>query len=323
MSPFNPLPLFHIGIPSIPTRDEILGLDGKASITFQGLRPVLPAYGLMPGFEAVIAWLDNQNRQAYWNSKKAAKDSHFLISLPGGPALYDEPNQPYNASRFGPLDWTNGNTSIDNRLTSLIKDTLVNFNKGFLFLDGDGPNNSAIAMKQLDLLRANDEYNTLLYKYCILMPGWDSVFYGWLLEDIVAFGKKFRQYWPYGYFGLEHNIGHIPLGEGGSDFKPGGRLQDFDIIVSEYDRNLHEDACWQINGRLTKNYKRPFDQPSTDDPNPPYYLSEPSPRGPFAHCAFEFGEYEDVREDPANIEALKIVTDNRAYQKSMGCLFTG
>lgn len=302
-----------------PSRDELLGLDGKGHITFQGLLVNTKQFGTLPGFEACLPWLYIEDRLSWYSAKKITGDTHALFQLPFGPPLYDEPNQPYNSSNFPALDWTNGNTSIDSRTTDLIQELLLNgFNKILLFLGGDGQSGYPIASRQLELLAQNDLYYHSLYKYCVVLPGWDGVFYGWDPSQIVQLGQQFRSIWPDGYLGLEHNIGHIPLGEGGDDFKPNGRMQDYDLILSEFDYNLHQDSTWQILGRMIRPYNRPSDQPSGDDPNPPYYLSTPNPRGRWGYCAFEFGEYEFVRDS-----IVTTVIQNRNYLKSMGCTFTG
>jgi hypothetical protein len=305
-----------------PTRDDALGINGGL-IHFQGLVVQTSQFGPLPLFESCIAWLNNNDRQSVWNGKKAVNDTHALVHLPFGPPLYDEPNQPYNRNNFPALDWTNGGTGLDSRFDDLIQQLLQNFNKFFLFLGGDGPDNQPIAMNHLDLLYKFKPFRDEYYKYCIVLPGYDSVFYGWEpTTKITDWGKKFRNYWPTGHLGLEHDEGHIPLGEGGDDYKPGGRLQDFDIILSEYAQNLHQDSCWQINGRLTEGYIRPPDQPGGDDPRPPYYLSVPNPRGKWGHCPFEYGEYEFVRGGCSD-QSVQIVENNRNYQRSMNCKFLG
>ncbi len=319
MSPFNPLPSFHLGLPDQPTRDEILAVK----LSFQGMVVPTKAYGNLPWFEACLPWLTAEDRQSAYTVKRQNGDTHCILTLPDGPPLYDEPNQPYNSTNFPPLDWTSNNTIIDQKFFDLIVEVLTSgFPNILLYLGGDGPANASIAFKQLDLLRANDYYNRILSTYCVVGPGWDSVFYGWEPSLIQEWSNKFRAYWPHGYCFLEHDIGHIPLGEGGGDFQPGGRMQNFDLILSEYDNNLHQDSCWQINGRLEKPYIRPSDQPVNDDPNPPFYLGSPSPRGKFYHCAFEFGEYEFVR-GGCSQASIDYVNANRKYLKDMGCVYTG
>ncbi len=53
---------------------------------------------------------------------------------------------------------------------------------------------------------------------------------------------------------------------------------------------------WQIAGRLLgPDYHRPAEQPAADDPAPPYYLVNSTPRGARIVVAFEFETYRWVR----------------------------
>lgn len=324
--PFNvdPEPPF----PDPPTRDAIL----NGHLSFQGLIVQTVQFGTLPWFEAALAWLTPADRINVYASKIAAGDTHGLIFIPSGPPLYDEPNQPYSADRFGALDWTHGGTAIDDRLTGLIREVVrAGFPQILLFLGGDGTGHQPIAMRQLDLLYANDDYRTTLHKYCVVLPGFDGVFYGWTPDEIIAFGLKFRALFPHGHLGLEHDMGHIPVGEGGDDYRPRspgqnpyvnpGRMQDFDVVFGEFGGQpsaVHSDNSWQILGRmLGPAYRRPPDQPSGDDPTPPHYLPATCPRGPIAYWVLEFGEYEFVR-GGCSPESVAAVEANRAYFRAMG-----
>lgn len=307
-------------LPPPPSRSDIL----KVNITFQGLVVPTEQFGTLPGFEACLPWLQPSDRQAYYQQKDEAGDDHALVVLPDGVPVYDEPDQAYSPDRFGPLDWTNGNTLIDPQFPALLREVIARYPKGILlYLGGDGPQNSDIAFTQLDLLHANDDYRNTLYRYCVVQPGWDGVFYGWDIATIVAWGKKFRSLFPDGHAGLHYSTGHIPLGEGGGDFQPGGRMQDFDLLLGEFDDQVHQDSTWQILNRLEANYKRPSDQPGVDDPNRVYYLSVPNPRGEWGHCVLEFGEYQAVRCGTDFAGMVAHVTANRQYMRSMGVGFTG
>ena len=157
--------------------------------------------------------------------------------------------------------------------------------------------------------------------------------YGWTPEQIIQWGLRFRELFPAGHLGLHYSTGHIPVGEGGDDYKPRlagqdplvnpGRMADYDLLIGEYDDNLHQDSCWQILNRLEADYLRPADQPADDDPNRTYYLGTPNARGRWGHCAMEFGEYEAVR-CGANFDGMVAhVNANRAYLRSMNVGFTG
>jgi hypothetical protein len=143
-----------------------------------------------------------------------------------------------------------------------------------------------------------------LTPYVIIGPGWDGVFYGWEPSHTVIPGwaALARSSCPTCYLFIEHNVGHIPLGEGPSDWHPGGLMDGFDLLLSEFYDGVFDDTVWQIAARTIGlvekggTYVRPTDQPANDDLNAPYYLAPGSSRGPFKACAFEFGMYGWVRQ---------------------------
>lgn len=145
--------------------------------------------------------------------------------------------------------------------------------------------------------------------------------YEWSPDNVRDFGELFRQFLPDGNLAIEHSPGHIPCGEGGSDYAPGGLMQNYDTIMSEFN-TVHEDSCWQIVARMVKPYHRPPDQPSGDDPNPPFYLAPGNPRGPYFYVAFEptiGGVYQWCRGQCT----LSDVQNVRAYLRGLGCTLTG
>lgn len=322
-------------LPAPPTRDEILNLR----ITFQGLTVETRQFGSLPWFEAALPWLTLADRQVAYAAKHASPawgpngDTHAIINLPSGPPLYDEPGQPYSADRFGPLDWTAGGTKIDSRLADLVAEVArAGFPRQLLFLGGDaGEAGFPIAMAQLDLVHDALRGSTYgdLAPYVVVLPGWDGVFYGYSPDQIAQWGAKCRQLFL--YCGLEHQPGRIPVGEGGGDYLPGGRMTFFDLILAEFDgpndstwratararRDYPGNQIWQIGARmLGPLYRRPADQPAdSDSDSPPFYLQPLSARGRFVHCAFEWvGEYLWVR---GRESAADIVRD-RDYFKAIG-----
>jgi hypothetical protein len=153
----------------------------------------------------------------------------------------------------------------------------------------------------------NSPYGDLT-KYIVFCPGYDGVFYGWGYpgetpdqqpDRVVNFGTLFRQVLPNGYLVIEHSTGHIPVGEGGSDWVPGGRMMNYDGVLSEFDvwvpGQPAGDNVWQIVGRLNRPYHRPANQPANDDPNPPFYLAHDTPRGPVYYVAYEYATYQWTR----------------------------
>lgn len=301
--------------PPVPTRTQV----GSVQTSFQGLTVQTQQFGAMPWYGPALAWLDNPaDRQAVYAAEKAAGDTHSVLFLPWGPALYDEPGQFYTADKFPPRDWTAGGTAINPRFVALVDEVVQSGLTPIIFLGGDdGEAGYVVAIKQLPLLiAALGDLNA----YVLIVPGFDGVFYGWTPDHIGAFGQLFRSLSPNGYLGIEHSTGHIPCGEGDADWVTGGRMQTYDVLLSEFDTdNLHQDSTWQIAGRtIGPAFRRPSDEPAGDDPSPPWYLRQGTARGPFFVVAFEFDTYYWVRTLSAAMVQL-----HRAYLQSLGYTFTG
>lgn len=299
--------------PTVPTRDQLIHVQTSG---MQGLLVDTAQFGQLPWWDAALPWLDALDRVAVYAAKASAGDTHCLIELPCGPPLYNESGQAYSPDKFGPLDWMAGNTAVDPQLPALLDEVRLAGFLPVLFLGGDdGERGYPIAVQQLPLIVSalGDRMRSTL-----IIPGWDGVFYGWTPEHIVAFGAQFRSLCPNGYLGIEMSEGHIPLGEGPSDWCPTCRMKDYDVLLTEFSPdNLHQDSTWQIAGRLLgPAYIRPPDQPAGDDPNPPWYLRAGSPRGPVGTCAFEYDTYYWVRGSVAEVET------HRAYLKSLGWPYT-
>lgn len=180
-----------------------------------------------------------------------------------------------------------------------------------------------------------------LTKYILFRPGYDGVFYGWgedhdgvdrQPQRVIDFGAKFRSVLPNGYLAIEHTPGNLPVGEGTYDWAPENYdpnrghepygMRHFDTIMAEFDNWPQvSDAEWQIAGRtLGPAYHRPSDQPSGDDPNPPFYLAAGTPRGPWFPVAFEFAKYVESHGSGMTPEEVE---RGRQYYKALGYTFTG
>lgn len=316
--------------PKPPTRDQLCAVK----MSFQGLTFNTPSYGNVYWWETIAWWPNPADRQAAYVAKRAAGDTHIIIDLSGAykegiPGSYNDVGADYSQN-----------------LSALVALAEEAINEGFLIdlrLAGDGrskarnpdgsyPYNDPVGltyghewlMENLPRIVAAFKH---LAPYIIFVPGYDGVFYGWgdppdkpdLQPDrVMAFGKLFRSLLPNGVLGLEFSAGHIPLGEGGGDYQPGGRMQDFDVIYGEFDPfNYHQDSTWQIVGRLAPEYHRPPDQPPDDDRGVEgkRYLAVPNPRGPWFFIAFEILTYNWVRgrNSPQDIAAY------RQYFADMGC----
>jgi hypothetical protein len=64
-----------------------------------------------------------------------------------------------------------------------------------------------------------------VHAFVRLVNGFDGVFYGWDPAQGVAFARQVKDACPDCVLGIEFNSGHIPFGEGDSDYRPGGRMR--------------------------------------------------------------------------------------------------
>lgn len=305
----------------VPTRDQLCAVK----MSFQGLTFDTPSYGKVWWWETLAWWPSKADRAAAYAAKRAAGDTHCILDLSG---CYKE-GIPGSYNDVG-ADWSQNLGG----LVALAREAIA---EGFyvdLRLAGDGrskPKNPDGSYPYNDPVGMTYGYEWLmenfpriaeafrpLYKYIVFVPGYDGIFYSWEPQQVQAFGRLFRSIFPDGVLGLEFNTGHIPLGEGGGDYLPGGRMADYDVIYGEFNPfNYHEDSTWQVVGRMVSPYRRPWDQPANDDPHAPFYLGTPNPRGPWFFIAFEILTYIWTRGqvDAAGVAAY------RKYFADMGCRY--
>jgi hypothetical protein len=304
-------------LPPTPLRQSVLAVH----ITGQGLTVNTAQFGTLPWWEAALTYLSPADRAAVYAAKHAstawpAGDTHAIIAVPSGRALYDEPNQPYSADRFPPLDWTTGGTLMIPAFNDLVKETIDNGFIPMIFLDETMDTSFKTLPVVLNALQ-HSPYGDLT-PYVMILPGWDGVFYGWEPSHTVIpqWAANARSVCPFCVLGIEHNVGHIPVGEGPSDWTPVGLMRDYDILFSEFFDGVFDDTVWQIAGRTIRPYIRPADQPAGDDPNPPYYMqgSKLFPNEKQPACFFEFAMYGWVR---GSSSAASIV-QWRQYFKNLG-----
>jgi hypothetical protein len=322
-------------LPPIPTRDRVCAL--KTSL--QGLTYQTTQYGPIPAW--FYAMLNDVDKKIARAAHKAAGDTHIPISIS---AAYREPGTLWPDALKEGYDYTQNLDGFRAILIEVIRDHLlidlplagdgmgagpdyndpVGKSYGYQWLMANLPR--IIAALKGDGTTAKPD----LTPYIIFRPGWDGVFYGWGVQGEVPdqqpdrvrkFGELFRRLLPAGYLAIEHTPGNIPCGEGGKDYASGGLMRNFDTILSEFN-TVHEDSCWQVVARMVPHYTRPSDQPSGDDPHPPFYLAPGTDRGPYFYVAFEptrGGVYEWCR----GRCTLADVNAVRAYLRGLGCTLTG
>lgn len=309
-----------------PTRDQIC----RVKYSFQGMTIQTPTFGTWPWAENLSWFYNAADRQVAYAAKRANGDTHLILGISGA---YKEPSlpAPYNDPRLG--------QDFAYRLPDFVALVAEAVAEGFYVdvrLAGDGLSVNAdpgpgqyndavgwtygyqwLMQNFARIFEALKDYND----YIVWCPGFDGVFYGWddvtmtAAERVAAFGALARSCGAK-YVGLEFNTGHIPVGNGPADYEPGGAMQDYDVLYGEFNpSNYREDSTWQVVARLSPNYVRPPDQPSGDDPNPPFYLGQPSPRGPFYFCTMEILTYYWVRWQVS----AQDVQNAKAYFAGMGC----
>lgn len=314
-------------MPPPPSKRELM----EAQYTFQGLRATCPQYDSrpIPIFDPMLDVVDEACKAEILAAHKAAGDRVIGVAISH---QYAEPGI-IPVLSWG-RDWTHDLGGLHDFLVDLIR-------QGFyvqlhLAMDGhsvqDGAGNWVYndpvghtygcewGMEFFPQLAATLDD---IHQYIRFLPGYDGVFYGCETPDgqpltIPAFAKLFKQRWPDGVLGIEFNTGHLPFGEGGDDWLPGGRMANFDMVFAEFDGNLQQDSTWQIVARLMKargQYQRPPEQPAGDDPNPPAYLGQ----WPGVAVCFEWATYDDVRFriSPAGVD------QGRQYLRRLGCPFVG
>jgi hypothetical protein len=296
-----------------PTRDQIL----RGQLSAQGVVVHTTRYGDMPWWPACWAWLDQATRAEVAPQLRALGDEIMLIAYPDGRPLYDEQGQFYSPDKFPAL------TISDTDLMALIIETLgYGFVGVWLFLGGDdghqGYLESCAQTEHLSAVFRTSPYGNL-NDFVLQCPGWDGVWHapgpngtGYTPEEIKDWSDRARRAGAK-YLAVEQGTGYLLCGEGGGDYLPGGNMTGYDLVLGEFnDGEFETGAVWQILARdLGPSYRRPPEQDAHDhvgdplyleahDPDPPFILAPPSPRGPFVFRVFEYGMYGFVRSTPAS-----------------------
>lgn len=309
--------------PPVPSREEVLGI--KTSF-MGGIIIDSPVYGRMPWWDSALAWCDYATRQLVYAAKKADQaqigcpETHCLLEVPSGAPLYNEYGQFYSPDKFGPLDWTNGLTSLSPAFDALATEIIRAGFKVHIAMDESFP--VSIQVIKLVAQRLKDLGIT---KYCVVMPGYDGVFYGWTPEQVQEWFDTARSINPDIILVMEFDPGHLPLGNGPADFQVGGMLQNCDGLLPEFNWPP-DNTIWGIFERIIPNYVQPPDQ-NVDFPPAPFYLVD-SARGPRSAVYWEtYDPFRWVRIDPnddSQVAAARAeLATIRAYGQTLGCAYTG
>ena len=275
--------------PIVPrTREQICGVN----LRFQGLTITTGQFGTQPWLEVAYQCCNRvEDRASVRTQKKAVGDTHLILEFfTDQQIVYPSPGQ-WLTNAVTPSGENNGWW-----FRALVEEVLADGLVPIIAFDGDDgddlkrghPN----AMRQIPILAKllDGLHDKVLYARL-----WDSVWYGSRPENVHAFGTAFRQAIPNGYLAIEHatskDSSRIPLGGMSDDYKPGGRMDGYDVLLGEFQTPPQMQVTWELLGRTIRPYHRPPDQPAGVDPNPPLYLLD-SPRGLRFYVVFECGAYD-------------------------------
>lgn len=320
--------------PPLPSREQVC----TATVGFQGLTATTADYGTFPMFGPETTTLSDADLQSYCAQIVAQgfsgaeisvswqyEEPGFLMPVPGRDLSQDLPEL---IRRVGVMLRVPGIKGVSVFLAGDGRSAPKN-------PDGSYPYNDPVGWTyghewlMDNLPRIVAAFQTSpdgdLTQRVLFWPGYDGVFYGWGNEGepdlqpqrVRDFVNLFRSVCPNGYLAIEHTPGHIPTGEGDSDWITNGPLDGIDVVGSEFNDpitpNPPGDQVWQIVARMVHPYTRPPNQPSGDDPNPPFYLHDSS-RGPRFYWAYEYATYPWTR----GFRTVAEVGQDRAYFTAMG-----
>jgi hypothetical protein len=284
----------------VPTREMVC----NGQTTQQGLTVTTSQFGAMPWWGGCWAWLSSADRAVSAEQLIGHGDRICVIQVAlDGRALYDEPDQFYSPDKFPELTQTLAQT------VALVREAIdLGFDAVWLFLDGDdGAAGYPVAVAQVQALAP---LMGPLNQYVCYMPGWDGVWHvpeegggtGYSREQLQSFTQLAREAGAI-YVGVEHGTGYLIAGKGADDYAPGGVMTGYDVILGEFNDGQFDDTVWQILGRMVRPYVRDPEQPSGDDPSPPFDLASPSERGVYYYRIFEYYIYGAVRGVPNSVIA--------------------
>lgn len=294
-------------LPKPYTRAQLLNVK----TSFQGLTVPTIQYGNLLAWGPEYSSLNDQDRASYRTAKRAAGDTHAELAISWA---YN------NDNGFSyPVPGTDLTQNLA-RLRYLIIELISGGFRGILLkLAGDGegagpgynnPDGMSYGREWLmnNFNRIHD-YLKDLDDYIIYIPGYDDIWYGWNtpqdLENWLLFAKSCGAK----YLGLEFSLGVTFWQLGPADFISAAG-KNIDVVLAEFDADLHQDSFWQIAARqLCARWIRPSDMPAGDDPNPPCFLI-----GGQVPIFYEHMTYQWVRGQVS----LADVNKNRDYARACG-----
>lgn len=315
--------------PAAPTRDQVCAV----AIGFQGVTIQSAQFGTFPAFGPETSTLNDSDLLSYFEQVKAQGWTHVEFAVSWN---YQEPGYSYPVP----------GRDLSQNLPELKRRIVLAIQAGLfvaLFCAGDGESVNAdpqpgqyndsqgwtygrqwLMQNFARIYAAMGPTAESAYDcrpFMVFVPGYDGCWYGWNgPQAVIDWWTLCRQSLTAGgYQGFEYGAGLCTLGDSVNAYAP-NTGQQVDVFLQEFPvgplPSSNPDQVWQILGRMVSPYHRPPDQPSGDDPHPPYLLATGTPRGPFYYIAYEFDCYLWVR----NRISVAQVNQDRAYVRACGAV---
>lgn len=309
--------------PDPPSREEAC----RVRVGFQGMYATTQQFGTFPVFGPETTTLNDADLDAYVDQMVAGGFTHLEIAVSW---QYREADYSYPVPG---RDLSHDLPELRRRILRMIRRGNGRV-KGILVLcAGDGLSNPE---------RTYNDPQGWTYGYEWLMENFQRLYNGvipadeqgpnldaWVIwgagyDGCDAYGwqepQRCRDWWtkargiigPQGRLSHEWSSGHGSLGDGVQTYQAEGL--HVDTWLQEWG-TIHSDDTWQIAAReLGPAYRRPPDQPSGDDPHPPWDAHGDTPRGPRFFVAYEMDTGPWVR----GRVSLADVNEHRSYEAAVG-----
>lgn len=313
--------------PAVPSRDQVCDVQ----VGFQGMSATTEEFGTFPCFgpettsfsrDTDLVWYIQQMMSKGWTHVEFAVSWNYQTSV----------------FRLPGRDLSNNLAELKRRIALAITTGV----KGVLLMcagdglgSGPGYNDSFGWTYGREWLLANFEriYNAMgptpedprdCRPWIVFSSGYDGTdSYAWgTADNVVEWWRAARRIIDaggVGYLAQHYGSGHCQIGgawDGEATYVNGPGMA-LDVILQEFPAappmpTDSPDSVFQMLGRMIRPYNRPPEQSPLDDPYPPYYLKQGTPRGRYFYIAYEFDTYHWVH---GMIDAAGVQRDREYLQR--------
>jgi hypothetical protein len=315
--PAPPLPPRPQVLPK-PTRDQLL----HARTGFGGEMVSLLGYGTIPWFDAAFQSLGQEGRQTVYQMKRQQGDQVILACLWWA---YQARDYTYPVGNGIGIDFSNDFHGFKSLVTEIIDNGF--YPQIMCACEGQGrvtgqlgyPYAMARVPELVDVLQQDRNvlpWCRLCLGFELLGPGGD-----WTPDQLIAAHLQLRRAAPDAVIALELGQGYNKWQEDGVACwaSEAGRaidllLQEFTQPINILDRESVSGCCQLARRSLGSAYTGPLPPVIDDAEHVPWYMSTPTPRGPHAVAAWEYGLFDWVRRpDPARYQEITRFLQSLGY----------